>query len=156
MKSDALRRDFGEEPFDLIQPRTTGRGEVKVESAPPFRLEPALDLRALVCAVVVQDQMYFLIAGKLSFQVIQEANELAAAMALLAGADHFAIEDIEGSEQGRCAVTLVIVGLPLRQAGTRRCARCRRSGVAVSFNAPPESIAGGVLRIAGILELELD
>jgi hypothetical protein len=58
-----------------------------------------------------------LILGKLLFQVIQETNELASAMAFLTGADHLAIEDVTRGEQSRRAVTLVTVGLSLRQAG---------------------------------------
>lgn len=74
--------DQSKESFDLIQPGTAGRCEVEVEAAPPFRFEPALDLSALVCAVIVHDQVHFLIVGKLPFQVMQEANELAAAVTL--------------------------------------------------------------------------
>ena len=88
---------------------------MKVESAPAFWLEPALDLGALVCAVVIHDQVDFLIGGKVSLQVVEKTDEFPAAVAVLAGPDHLAVENIEGGKQRRCAVTLVIVGLPLGQ-----------------------------------------
>src|SRR4051812_11636628 len=91
-----------------------------MEAASPFRLEPTLDLCALMSAVVVHDQVHFLIVGKLSFQVIEEAYELTTAVALLTRADHLAVEDIKSGEQSRGAVTLVIVRLPLRQSRTQR------------------------------------
>ena len=53
---------------------------MEMEAASPLRLEPTLDFGALVSAIVVNDQVSFLIVRKLSFQVIQEANELAAAV----------------------------------------------------------------------------
>ncbi len=61
--------------------------------------------------------------------MIQEPDELAAAVAVLAGPDHLAIEDVESGEQSRRAVTLVVVGLPFRQARTqgknrRRAIQC--------------------------------
>ena len=58
---DHPRGDQGEETLNLIQPRTAGRGEMEVESVPLFRFEPALHLRTLVRAVVVHDEVYFLI-----------------------------------------------------------------------------------------------
>ena len=86
--ADHPSRDQRKESLDLVQPRTAGRSEVEMEAAPPFRLEPALHLCALVGAVVIHDQVHFLIVGQLLFQVIQKANELAAAVALLTSADH--------------------------------------------------------------------
>src|SRR5687767_3544503 len=78
--ADHASGDQGKEPFDLIQPGTAGRGEMEVESAPPFRLEPALDLCAFVRAVVIHDQVCLLVAGKFPFEVIQEAHKLATAV----------------------------------------------------------------------------
>jgi hypothetical protein len=64
---------------------------MEVKRAPLFRLEPSLYLGALVGAVVVHNEVDLLIGRKLPFQVIEEANELvAAAVALLAGADYLA------------------------------------------------------------------
>ena len=68
--------DQRKEPLNLIKPRSAGRRELKLEAAPAFRLEPSLDLCAPVRAVVVHNQVDFLISGKLSLQVVQEADEL--------------------------------------------------------------------------------
>ena len=111
-------RDQCKEPFDLIQPRTAGRREVEVEAASAFRLEPTLNLCALVRAVVVHDQVDFVIGGKLSFQVVEEADELLAAVTVLTGSNHLSVEDIEGGKQCRGSVALVVVGLSLRQPWT--------------------------------------
>jgi hypothetical protein len=59
--ADPPFRNQGKEPFDLIQSRTAGRGEVKVEAPPAFRLEPALRFGALMRTVVVHDQVHFLL-----------------------------------------------------------------------------------------------
>ena len=64
-----------------------------------------------MCTVIIHDQVHFLILRKLPFQVVQEPNELEAAVTLLTGADHFSIEDVKCGEQSCRAVTLVIVGL---------------------------------------------
>ena len=77
---------------------------MEVESAPLLRLEPALHFGTFVSAVVVHDQVHFLSAGSWLFEMIQEFDELAAAMAFLAGANHFAIENIECGEQSRRAI----------------------------------------------------
>jgi len=85
-----------------------------MEATPFLRLEPPLDLCTFVCAVVVHDQVNFLIVRELPLQMIEEANELSAPVTLLAGADDFAVENIESGKQRRRTVTLVIVGLPFR------------------------------------------
>jgi hypothetical protein len=56
-----------------------------MESLPLFRLQPALDFGALVGAVVIHDQVHLLIGGKIFFQMVQEADKLAAATLVLAG-----------------------------------------------------------------------
>ena len=98
--------DQSKEPFHLIQPGTAGRGEMEVESLALFRLQPTLDFGALVGAVVIHDQVHFLIGREILFEVIQESDELAAAMPLLAGTDDFAIQDVESSEQSCGAMAL--------------------------------------------------
>ena len=89
--------DEGKEPFDLVQPGTACRGEMEAESLP---LQPTLHLGAFVGAVVVHDEMHFLIGRELFFEMIQKPHELPAAVALLTGADDFAVENIERSLQG--------------------------------------------------------
>ena len=59
----------------------------------PF--DPLLNFGMLVRAVVVHYQMHFLIDRKLLFEMIQELHEFATAVAMLTGADDFAIENVE-------------------------------------------------------------
>src|SRR6202012_2997491 len=108
------------EPFDLVQPGTAGGGEMEVESLALLRLQPALHLGALMGAVVVHNEMDFLILGKLLFEMIQELHELPTAVALPASADDFAVQNVEGSEQSRGAIAFVIVRLTFRQARPQR------------------------------------
>lgn len=88
-----------------------------MESPPLFRLQPALHFGALVGRVIVHDQVHLLIGGEILFGVIQEAGKLAAAMPILAGADHFSVEDVESGEQDSGAVTFVVMRLAFRQSG---------------------------------------
>ena len=91
---------------------------MEVESSPLVRLQPALHLGALVGAVVVPDEMHFLICRKLHFQMVEELYEFAAAVAILTGADHFAVENIERCEQSSRAVAFIVMRLALGKAGT--------------------------------------
>jgi len=49
--------------------------------------------------------------------MVQKADKFAAATPLQAGANNFAVQDIEGSEQGGGAVALAVMRLALRPAG---------------------------------------
>ena len=71
---------------------------MKVESAPLFGLQPALYLGAFVSAVIVHDQMHFLIGWQVRFQMVEEPYKLPAAMAALASADDFTVQNIERGE----------------------------------------------------------
>ena len=83
---------------------------MELESLPLLRFEPALHLRTFMGAVVVHDEVRFLILGELLFEKIQELFELPAAVALLASADDFA--------QSGGAIALVVVRLALQEART--------------------------------------
>src|SRR5580692_11573653 len=104
---------------------------MEVESLPLLRFQPALHLCALVGAVVVHDQMHFLVGRQFAFEMIQEFHKLPTAVALLAGTDDFAIQNVERGEQGGRAMPLVVVRLALRQA---RSQRQERSGAIQSLN----------------------
>ncbi len=107
--------DDRKEPFHLVQPGTAGGCEMKVESAPLRRLQPALHLCAFVSAVIVHDEMHFLIGGELLFQMVEELYKFPTTVAILTSADHFAVENIERGEQSGCAMAFIIVRLTLRQ-----------------------------------------
>ncbi len=98
--------------------RAAGRREMEMEPLPLSRLKPSLHLGAFVGAVVVHDEMHFLIGRELRFQMIEEAYELPAAVAILTGANDLAVEDIERGKQGRGAMALVVVSLTFGQAGS--------------------------------------
>jgi hypothetical protein len=93
---------------------------MEVESPALFRFQPALHLGAFVGAVVVHDEMHFLVGRELRLDMIEELYELPAAMAILVRADDFAVQNIESGEQSGRAIALafVIARLTLRQAGS--------------------------------------
>ena len=71
--------------------------------------EPLADLFVFVGAVVVENDMDHLTGWDIALDNVQEANELLVPMAFHVAADHGAIEPIEGGEQGRGPVSLVIM-----------------------------------------------
>ena len=93
---------------------------MELESPPLVRFQPALHLGTFVGAVIVHDEMHLLIGRQLRFQMIEKLDELSAAMAILASADDFAIQNIECGEQSGSAMASVIVRLTLWQAGSQR------------------------------------
>ena len=74
------------------------------------RCEPLTHLWMLVGSVVVEDHVHDFSGRHLRLNGVQEADELLMTMALHASADDLAFEDIESSEQRRCAMALVVVG----------------------------------------------
>src|SRR5277367_2796098 len=88
--------------------------------------EPALNARMLVGRVVIANQIDFLLGRDRPIDHAQEAEPFLMAMPLLAESIDFAGGGIEGSEQGRCAVALVIVrhgGAPAFFIGRPGCVR---------------------------------
>src|SRR5450830_1891856 len=72
--------------------------------------QPLAHFRMLVGCVVVDDRVDFLSRRHLRLDGVEEADELLVPVALHIAADDGAVEDIEGREQCRRAMTLVIVG----------------------------------------------
>ena len=60
--ADSFPGDFTEPPFDQIQPRRTGRREMKVE--PAVACQPALHAGMFVGGIVVDDQMQVAVRGR--------------------------------------------------------------------------------------------
>lgn len=104
---------------------------MEVEPPPLLRPQPALHLCAFVGAVIVHDEMHFLTGWELRFQMVEESYEFATAVAILTGADHFAVENIERGEQRGGAMAFIVVRLTLRQAGAQRQ---NRGGAVQSLN----------------------
>ena len=73
--ADHPASDQSKAPFDLIQPGTAGGGEVEMEATPFLRLPPLLHLRALVRAIVVQDQVNLQIGWNLAFRGDSESGQ---------------------------------------------------------------------------------
>ena len=65
----------------------------------------------LVTAIVVQDHVDKLAGRNGSLDGIGSADELAMAMPLHAAAEYGAVQDVESREQGRGAVSGIVVGL---------------------------------------------
>src|SRR5579864_2732817 len=123
MEGAAANHFVGDQPkptLDLIEPGTASRREMEVETVALSGLEPALDLGALVSAVVVQNEMDVEFRRHLLFQLIEKPGELLAAMARQATADDLAVEDVEGGEQRRGSVPFVVMGLAFRQSWPQR------------------------------------
>lgn len=90
--------DKRKQTFHLVEPRTAGGSEVKLEAAPLFRFQPSLDDRTLMSGIVIQDEVNVLVRGQLFFQLVEKPDELARAMPELATANHFPVQNIESGK----------------------------------------------------------
>lgn len=117
--------ELGEEAFDGVEPGGRGRGEV--EHPARMALQPSAHPRVLVNRIVVQDGVDDLAGRHRRLDDVEEADELLTEMALHVAADHGACEYVEGGEQRRRAVALVVVGAGSRAAGVHRQAGWVRS-----------------------------
>lgn len=89
---------------------------MEVKPAALLGFEPTLHGDALVGAVVVENEVEIEFRGHLLVQLVEEFDELFAAMARQATTNDLAIEDIEGGQQSGGSVPLVIVRLAFRQS----------------------------------------
>jgi hypothetical protein len=104
-----------------VQPRARRRREVQFE--PRVLLEPGLDIGVVVGGVVVEDQMDLKAFWGPRDHRPQELQELGVAVTGKALTDHRAGQDIQGGEQRRGAVALLVVGHRTRPPGLDRQAR---------------------------------
>ena len=157
----------GEEALDRVEPGSGRRREVERPSRIAF--EPSADIGMLVGGVVVDDGVDRLPRRNLSFDDIEEADELLMAMALHVAADHRAVEDVHRGEQRRRSVPLVVVrhgsgaALLQRQSGLGAVQRLNLAllvdrqddGVRGRIDIEPDDVAQFVdeARIVGQLEL---
>jgi len=121
--ADALRRDLREETFDLIQPARTGRCEMHVIARMPG--EPAHDLRHLVGAVVIHDDVDVAGGWELRVELLQKLEQLLMPMPSMTLADDLAGGDIKRREQRGRPMPNVIVRLLRRNARSHRQQRPR-------------------------------
>ena len=100
--------EFGEEAFDGVEPRAGCWREV--ENKPLVAIEPAPDLWMLMGGVVVEDDVDGLVRRDLSVDHVQEPDELLVPVALHIASDNCPVEDVQGGEERRGSVALVVVG----------------------------------------------
>ena len=72
--------------------------------------EPLDDLGRLARGIVIEHDMNHLSRRDLAFYGVKETDELLMPVALHASAEHSAVENVEGSEQRRCAMAFVVMG----------------------------------------------
>lgn len=97
-------------------------------------VEPGADLVLFVRSVIVEDHMDCLVRRHLALDAVEEADELLMAVALHVLRDSRAVQHVEGSEERRCAVPLVVV--------------CHRAGAALlHWQAGLGSVEGLDLRL---------
>src|SRR5216110_12435 len=118
--TNRLSRDLPQKPLNQVEPRTTGRGEVNLETGTAGK--PTSDPPCFVSAVIVHDEMELGLAviGKGLVNPIQKAQELLLAMTLVAVSQDAAGGGVVGRKQGQRAVAYIIVGLSLWQSGPQR------------------------------------
>jgi len=116
--SDLLAGNFGKPAFHLIEPGAAGGGEVEMKPATLLGLQPALNRRVLMSALVVQDQVDFQIGGHRLLQLAEEDDKLAASMPGQALTDDLAGGDVECGKQGGGVVPDIVVRLALGQASS--------------------------------------
>ena len=108
--------------------------------------EPALDLRVLVRGVVVEDRVDHLAGRHRALDGVEELDELLMPVVRHAAADDLAVEHVEGGEQRRRAVALVIVGHRAALAGLQRQAglgAVERLDLALLVDRQHHRMAGG-------------
>lgn len=98
--------EFGEEALDGVEPGAGCWGEM--EGPARVAVEPGADLVFFVSGVIVEDHMDCLVRRHLALDAVEEADELLMAVALHVLCDDRAVQHVEGSEERRCAVPLVV------------------------------------------------
>ena len=110
MDCEALKlagREFGEEAFNEIQPRRRSRREVEVHARVLF--EPSHDRRMLMGGVVVENDVDVELGRNGTLDLAQKSEKLLVSVAWHAFVENLARGDVQRSEQGGGAVTLVVV-----------------------------------------------
>src|SRR5262249_55205049 len=105
---DGLIIQHAEPAFYQVQP--TGTGGYKVKHKARVTFQPSPHIGMFVSPVVIDDQMERDLTRKLLIESAQEPKELLMPMPLIALADNLPLQHLQGGEQSRSAVPLVIVG----------------------------------------------
>jgi len=139
--ADGAAGDQRKEALDQVQPGAVRRHEMQM---PAWTCgQPGLDLRMLVGGVVVDDQVNVEIGGHRRFDCAQEAEKLLMTVAWLALRQHLPGQHVQGREQRRRSVPLVIMGHALDIAEAQRQQRLgalQRLHLALLINAQHQGI----------------
>ena len=81
-----------------------------MENKPLVAIEPAPDLWMLMGGVVVEDDVDGLVRRDLSVDHVQEPDELLVPVVVHIASDNCPVEDVQGGEECRGSVALVVVG----------------------------------------------
>ena len=106
--SDGALCDQSEPALDLVEPGGVGRSVVDMEARTLG--EPDFDTGVPVGAVVIDDQMNIQMLRDIGLDMTQKAQELLMAVPRFALREDLSVGDIERREQGRGAMSDVVVG----------------------------------------------
>ena len=143
--SQLLFGQQGKQALDLVQPRSAGRGEVDMPVRPLG--EPCSDGWGLVGGVIVHDQMDIEIVRHIGIDLTKKRQKFLGAVSLEASSDHLAGGNIEGGEERRRAMPLIVVSAPFSLTWPHRQERLcpiERLDLALFIDAQHQSALGRV------------
>ena len=98
--------ELGEKPLDSVEPGA--RGWCEVENETRVAIKPGTNVGVFVSCIVVKNDVDDLADRNFRLDGVQKSNEFLMTMTLHVAADDRAVEDVEGGEQRRGAVPLVV------------------------------------------------
>ena len=105
---EAPFREFGEEAFDGVEPRTGCWREVEYKLL--MAVEPCPNLWVLVYGIVIKDDVDGFVRWNLGVDHVQKADEFLVPVALHIAPDNGPVEDIQGGKEGCGSIAFVVVG----------------------------------------------
>ena len=108
LATNLFGRQVAKDTFNQLEPRSTGQGEVHVNTR--VARQPRLNRGVFVHGVIVGDQMDGLALGDLAINQTKEPQPFLVPMARQAGGDKGACGDIEGGKERGDAMAFVVVG----------------------------------------------
>ena len=134
-----LLAEFGEPTFNQVEPTRIDGNEVKHKPGMPG--EPALDACVAVGAIVIEDQMQRLLAGKLGLKPLEKLQELLMPVPGITLAGHPTFDDLQGGKQPHGAVTVAVVrATAAGLSGRPGCVRSKRLDLTLLIDAQHERV----------------